>query len=94
MTSEGAPEAHLVIWGTDVNVQETKKRFREFLMKFVADLPSDGGEDMATGDRTEPYYLTRLEEVCVCVCVNVGGGGVECACEDIVQTMHVQHACM
>ena len=69
-----------MIWGTDVNVQETKKRFREFLMKFIADLPSDRGEDMATGDRTEPYYLTRLEEVCVCVCVHEDYGCDICGC--------------
>ncbi len=62
LTSEGAPEAHLVIWGTDVNVQETKKRFRDFLFKFVDDLQPEEGEG-PSGDRTEPYYLARLEEV-------------------------------
>ncbi|XP_064398526.1 DNA replication licensing factor mcm4-A-like [Halichondria panicea] len=62
LTSEGAPEAHLVIWGTDVNVQETKKRFRDFLFKFVDDLQPEEGEG-PSGDRTEPYYLARLEEI-------------------------------
>lgn len=60
VTSEGAPEAHLVIWGTDVNVQETKRRFKEFLEKFIDDLPDEGDFPL---DRTEPYYMQKLEEV-------------------------------
>ena len=61
MTSEGAPEAHLVIWGTDVNIQETKKRFKEFLEVFIDD---QSDEDVPpSGDITQPFYLTRLEEV-------------------------------
>ena len=63
VTSEAGPEAHLVIWGTDVNVQDTKKRFREFLEKFIDDLPGEGGESPM--DRAEPYYMQRLEEVCL-----------------------------
>ena len=62
VTSEGAPEAHLVIWGTDVNVQEAKKKFRDFLENFVNDIPEEGG-DLSIADQTEPYYMQRLEEV-------------------------------
>ena len=59
MTSEGA-EAHLVIWGTDVNVQDTKKKFKEFLETFV--LESDEGG--AQADKVEPpLYMARLDEV-------------------------------
>ncbi len=66
MTSEGAPEPHLVIWGTDVNVQETKKKFRKFLQEFIDDLEVDDEErEGLTGDRTTPHYLARLEEVSV-----------------------------
>ena len=62
VTSDAAPEAHLVIWGTDVNVQETKRKFVQFLKTFVDDLPEgDGGESPA--NRVEPLYMTRLEEV-------------------------------
>ena len=61
MTSEGAPEAHLVIWGTDVNIQETKKRFKEFLEVFIDD---QSDEDVPpSGDIIQPFYMTRLEEV-------------------------------
>ena len=63
VTSEAGMDAHLVIWGTDVNVQETKKRFRDFLETFVDDLPGDEGDTPAT--RSEPLYLQRLEEVSV-----------------------------
>ncbi|KAL5467701.1 hypothetical protein EMCRGX_G031964 [Ephydatia muelleri] len=59
VTSEGA-EAHLVIWGTDVNVQDTKKKFKEFLETFV--LESVEGPTQA--DKMEsPLYMTRLDEV-------------------------------
>ena len=62
--SEAAPEAHLVIWGTDVNIQDTKKQFRTFLETFIDDLPSEGGDSPTVGeDRVEPYYLQRLDEV-------------------------------
>ena len=63
VTSDAAPEAHLVIWGTDVNVQETKKNFRKFLENFVDDLPGDGGDSPNAGDKIEPYYMQRLDEV-------------------------------
>ena len=61
LTSEGAPEAHLVIWGTDVNVQETKKRFKEFLESFVDDQSED--DIPPSVDADQPYYMARLEEV-------------------------------
>lgn len=59
--SEGGTEAHLVIWGTDVNVTETKKQFRLFLRQFVDDMPSDDDDEPMGG--VEPLYLQRLEEV-------------------------------
>lgn len=61
VTSEAGPEAHLVIWGTDVNVQETKKKFRDFLENFIDDLPGEGGESPMGS--VEPYYMQRLEEI-------------------------------
>ena len=67
VTSEGN-EPHLVIWGTDVNVQDTKKKFKEFLETFV--LEAGGDSEGPTGDKREPLYMTRLDEVMsVCVCV-------------------------
>ena len=63
VTSEGAPEPHLVIWGTDVNVQETRQHFKQFLEQFANDLPGDGGDSPVAEDRAVPYYLQRLDEV-------------------------------
>lgn len=63
VTSEAAPEAHLVIWGTDVNIQDTKRQFREFLENFMDDLPGEGGDSPIAEDKTEPYYMQRLDEV-------------------------------
>lgn len=65
MTSEGGPEAHLVIWGTDVNVQSANRKFKDFLENFVDDLGAGQGEEEEEGsDPTTPYYLTRLAQVC------------------------------
>ena len=50
-----------MIWGTDVNIQETKKRFKEFLEVFIGD---QSDEDVPpSGDIIQPFYMTRLEEV-------------------------------
>ena len=51
-----------MIWGTDVNVQDTKKQFVTFLRGFVDDIHSEEDDDL-TVDSTEPLYLQRLEEV-------------------------------
>lgn len=63
MTSEGAAEPHLVIWGTDVNVSDTKKKFVDFLKNFVDDLPGGVASSELALDSVTPYYRTRLEEV-------------------------------
>ena len=60
-TTDGTSQVHLVIWGTDVNVQDTKYKFTEFLQTFVDDLPEGDSDDQATS--VEPLYMTRLEEV-------------------------------
>ena len=52
-----------MIWGTDVNVQEAKKKFRDFLENFIDDIPEEG-EESSIADQSEPYYMQRLEEVC------------------------------
>ena len=65
--SDGAGvEPHLTIWGTDVQVQQTKKKFKQFLENFVDNFP-DGGESPTLG--TTPLYLSRLDEVCYVCCI-------------------------
>ena len=64
VSEEGPPEAHMVVWGTDVVVQDTKRKFRHFLENFVDDypVPEPGSSDMPM-DGVTPYYMARLEEV-------------------------------
>ena len=63
VTSEGGPDAQLVIWGTDVNIAETKKQFTRFLRQFVDDIPSGEGGDSPLGGTEAPLYLQKLDEV-------------------------------
>lgn len=63
MTSEGAAEPHLIIWGTDVNVSDTKRKFVDFIENFIDDLPGGIGSSELALDSVTPYYMTRLEEV-------------------------------
>ena len=66
---------HLVIWGTNVNVQETKEKFKDFLKYFMDDTGQAGEEEPMGG--VEPYYMVRLDEVrhkhvCMsCLCYEV-----------------------
>ena len=55
---------HMVIWGTDVNIVETKKHFQQFLRQYINDLDTVAADDeMPDGNVIEPYYLQCLEEV-------------------------------
>lgn len=60
MTSDTTAEPQLVIWGTDVNVQEAKRQFTTFLREFVDDVPEEG---VASQIGSDPHYLQQLEEV-------------------------------
>ena len=60
-SSEAQPQVHLVIWGTDVNVQETKEKFKDFL-KYFMDESEQAGEEEPMGG-VEPFYMVRLDEV-------------------------------
>ena len=59
-TSEQA--SNLVVWGTDVSVAAVRAKFKRFIETFmVADAEED--ERMDGYDRSEPFYLQKLEEV-------------------------------
>ena len=64
-TTDGMSQVHLVIWGTDVNVQDTKYKFAEFLQTFVDDLPE--GDADAPAASVEPFYMACMEEVGDCL---------------------------
>ena len=60
-TGAGAPQ--LVIWGTDVDVNRCRERFKRFLERYID--PSVEADELFDGmDVSEPVYLQRLEEVC------------------------------
>ena len=52
----------LVIWGTDVVVNQCKEKFVRFLSRFI-DETVDEDERFDGMDVREPYYMQRLEEV-------------------------------
>jgi len=60
-TGAGAPQ--LVIWGTDVDVNRCKERFKRFLERYI-DPGVEQDEKFDGMDVEEPIYLQRLEEVC------------------------------
>jgi len=60
-----APTAgpQLVIWGTDVSMQNCKEQFRRFVNTFVIDPEED---EITEGiDHSQPLYLQKLEEISV-----------------------------
>lgn len=59
-TTDGMGQVHLVVWGTDVNVQDTNLKFQDFIQTFVDDLQTDETDGMTA---TEPFYMTRMEEI-------------------------------
>ena len=61
--SESSEQAsNLVVWGTDVSVASVRAKFKRFIETFmVADAEED--ERMDGYDRSEPFYLQKLEEV-------------------------------
>jgi len=58
--SESAPT--MVIWGTDVSVNQCKSKFKKFISNYV-DTEAADDERFAGMDPTLPFYLQRLEEI-------------------------------
>lgn len=58
--SESAPT--MVIWGTDVSVQQCKTKFKKFVGEWVDPEP-DVDEHMSGMDKNLPTYMQRLEEI-------------------------------
>ena len=56
--------ANVVIWGTDVSVNQCKAKMAKFVQKFVNPDAADD-ETFANMDAGAPYYLQRLEEIAV-----------------------------
>lgn len=60
VTGPSGPQ--LVIWGTDVVVNQCKDKFKKFVLTFVD--PTADGESEEGGEAKQPVYLPKLEEVC------------------------------
>ena len=58
----GATGPQLVIWGTDVDVNRCKERFKRFLERYI-DPTVEADEKFDGMDVEEPIYMQRLEEV-------------------------------
>jgi len=58
--SESAPT--MVIWGTDVQVNDCKRKFKRFVETFV-DIGMTDEERFEGLNPNEPYYLQRLAEI-------------------------------
>lgn len=59
-TESSGPQ--LVIWGTNVVVNECKKKFKSFIERYIDNTPEydERSEGM---DLNEPLYMQKLEEV-------------------------------
>ncbi|CAF2507269.1 unnamed protein product [Rotaria sp. Silwood2] len=55
-----AADNQVVIWGTDVHVNECKRRFITFLKKFHLNIEEANLEGV---DPTKPFYMQKLEEI-------------------------------
>jgi DNA replication licensing factor MCM4 len=58
--SENAPT--MVIWGTDVQVNDCKRKFKRFVDTFM-DITMSDEERFEGLNPGEPYYLQRLAEI-------------------------------
>ncbi|XP_028409961.1 DNA replication licensing factor mcm4-A-like [Dendronephthya gigantea] len=59
-TSDSTAGPRLVIWGTDVVVQETQDKFKRFLQQFIDENAEGMGDDFVPND---PLYMQKLEEI-------------------------------
>lgn len=61
-TTSEQEQPQLVIWGTNVVVNQCKEKFKRFVKTFV-DPDAELDERMEGMDVNEPLYLQKLEEV-------------------------------
>ncbi|KAF4524741.1 hypothetical protein B566_EDAN013810 [Ephemera danica] len=53
----------LVIWGTDVNVNDSKRTFKRFIENFIDPDAEEDEINITMADRNKPLYLQKLQEV-------------------------------
>lgn len=62
ITPSGEAAPHLVIWGTDVVVSECKRKFTQFLLRYI-DMEIAQDEMTENINLSEPFYMQKLEEI-------------------------------
>lgn len=62
ITDTAAAAPHLVIWGTNVSVEECKKKFKQFILRYI-DPEAENDEVTDDMNLNEPLYLQKLEEI-------------------------------
>lgn len=59
---EPVARPHLVIWGTNVSLDDCKSRFKQFILRFI-EPNTEEDERIDDMDVNEPLYYQKLEEV-------------------------------
>lgn len=62
VTPSGEVAPQLVIWGTDVVVSECKRKFTQFLLRYI-DMDIAQDELTENINLSEPFYMQKLEEI-------------------------------
>ena len=80
--SENAP--HMVIWGTDVQLNDCKRKFKRFIQTFQDPETADD-EEFEGLDHTKPYYQQRLNEITITLIpfLNVNSGHIQVFDEEL-----------
>ena len=84
--SENAP--HLVIWGTDVQLNDCKRKFKRFIQTFQDSETADD-EKFEGLDHTKPYYQQRLNEITITLIpfLNVNSGHIQVFDEELYRQL-------
>ena len=84
--SENAP--HMVIWGTDVQLNDCKRKFKRFIQTFQDSETADD-EKFEGLDHTKPYYQQRLNEITITLIpfLNVNSGHIQVFDEELYRQL-------
>lgn len=55
-------QPHLVIWGTNVSIAQSKEKFKQFILRYI-DPTAEEDEITEDTNLNEPLYLQKLDEV-------------------------------
>jgi len=65
VASSDEPGSNLVIWGTNVVVNRTKRHFRDFMLNFrKSEIDEDEVNPHQSHDANAPLYMQKIDDVC------------------------------